>query len=69
MPVKGCRGSEVDDRHLNGGGRLNHQCREGPEGPPGTPLAVFLPELMLTMLFEHVVQILDLAKSYRCFGG
>ena len=26
MPVKGCRGSEVDDRHLNGGGRLNHQC-------------------------------------------
>ena len=26
MPVKGCRGSEVDDRHLNGSGRLNHQC-------------------------------------------
>ena len=26
MPVKGCRGSEVDDRHLNGGGCLNHQC-------------------------------------------
>ena len=28
MPVKGCRGSEVDDRHLNGRGRLNHQCSE-----------------------------------------
>ena len=26
MPVKGCRGSEVDDRHLNRSGRLNHQC-------------------------------------------
>ncbi len=26
MPVKGCRGSEVDDRHLNGSGLLNHQC-------------------------------------------
>ena len=26
MPVKGCRGPEVDDRHLNGSGRLNHQC-------------------------------------------
>ena len=27
MPVKGCRGSEVDDRYLNGGGRWNYQCQ------------------------------------------
>ena len=37
MPVKGCRGSEVDDRHLNGSGRLNHQCWRGPQGLPGGP--------------------------------
>ena len=40
MPVKGCRGSEVDDPHLSPGGRSKPRCVQSVHDIVGTGKAL-----------------------------